>query len=584
MAVVSACHHGQTVKSLALILSTLSTPLRRRNVRLLVVLLGVFAALVALYSAVFHVLMDNEGQSHSWATSVYWTLVTMTTLGFGDITFQSDAGRLFSVVVLLSGSVFLLVLLPFTFIQFVFVPWMAQRDASRAPRQLSPDRRDHIVLTGLGPIEDALIVRADQAGVSYVVMVADLEDALRLHDRGYEVMVGDLDDPASYRAARVENAAMVAATRSDTTNANITFTVREISPDVPVVATVSKAASVDILGLAGADEVLQLGEMLGNAMAERALAPDGKSHVIGDFAGLQIAEARVVSPDLQGQTLAQAGLRSELGVGIIGVWGRGEFEIAGPDTVLAASSVLILAATAAQLDAYDRAYAVGPEGTEAVVILGGGRVGRAAGRALAASGTPYRIVEQREDRIGEEDRYILGDAADLAVLKAAGIAGASSVLITTHDDDVNIYLAIYARRLRPDARIVARANLDRNVSTLYRAGADDVLSYATTGSAAIWNHFRGNDTLVVAEGLTVFRVPVPPRLAGSTLASSGIRRDTGCNVVAVEQGGVVVGNPSSRIHLDGTDHLILIGDSVAAAAFARRHRHPRRRVAPNSRL
>ncbi|WP_204267058.1 ion channel, partial [Klebsiella aerogenes] len=44
--------------------------------------------------------------------------------GFGDITFESDAGRIFSVVVLLSGSTFLLVMLPFVSIKFVFIPWM----------------------------------------------------------------------------------------------------------------------------------------------------------------------------------------------------------------------------------------------------------------------------------------------------------------------------------------------------------------------------------------------------------------------------------------------------------------------------
>lgn len=138
------------MKSLGLILSTLTATLRRRNVRLLFVLLGLFFALVVIFSTTFHWLMAREGQSHSWPTSVYWTLVTMTTLGFGDITLQSDAGRMFSVVVLLSGSIFLLVLLPFTFIQFVFLPWMAHRDAARAPRELPADEAGHLVLTGLG--------------------------------------------------------------------------------------------------------------------------------------------------------------------------------------------------------------------------------------------------------------------------------------------------------------------------------------------------------------------------------------------------------------------------------------------------
>jgi voltage-gated potassium channel len=73
------------------------------------------------------------------------------------------------------------------------------------------------------------------------------------------------------------------------------------------------------------------------------------------------------------------------------------------------------------------------------------------------------------------------------VLERAGIDDASAVIITTHDDDMNVYLTIYCRRLRPDMRIIGRANLDRNVTTLYRAGADAVLSYASTGANAIWN-------------------------------------------------------------------------------------------------
>jgi hypothetical protein len=46
-----------------------------------------------------------EGRYHSWITGLYWTLPVMTTLGFGDITFASDIGRLFSIIVLLSGIV-----------------------------------------------------------------------------------------------------------------------------------------------------------------------------------------------------------------------------------------------------------------------------------------------------------------------------------------------------------------------------------------------------------------------------------------------------------------------------------------------
>jgi voltage-gated potassium channel len=567
------------MKSMAVILSYLSAAMRRRDARLVGRLLGVFVLLVVVYSVVFHVLMAREGQSHSWPTSVYWTLVTMTTLGFGDITFESDLGRVFSVVVLLSGTAFLLILLPFTFIQFVFVPWMSQRASSRAPRALPETTRGHLVLTGLGPIEDALIRRARQAQVPYVLIVTELEDALRLHDEGYAVMVGTLDALETYRAVRVENAALVVATRADTTNTNISFTVREISSEVPVVATANKEASIDILELAGADVVLRLGEMLGREMAERSLAPDGLAHSIGRFADLVIAEARVASTDLVGKTLAEAKLRARLGVGIIGVWEHGDFEIASPSTRLGEASVLILAAHPDQLVRYDECYATGTAGTEQVIIVGGGRVGRAAGRAFAEANTAYRIIEQQSDRVRDPDHYVLGDAADLSVLESAGIRTVSSVLITTHDDDTNVYLTIYCRRLRPDVRIVSRANLDRNVSTLYRAGADDVLSYGSTGAEAIWNRFREADTLVVAEGLSVFRADVPPWLTGVTIAQSGIRRLTGCNVVAVEHGDRIDSNPGGAAVLQEGSKLLLIGDAASEARFAEwaQARPPRRR-------
>src|SRR5690606_27559093 len=118
---------------------------------------------------------------------------------------------------------------------------------------------------------------------------------------------------------------------------------------------------------------------------------------------------------------------------------------------------------------------------------------------------------------------------------------------------------------------IARANLDRNVSTLYRAGADAVLSYASTGATAIWNHFRANDTLLVAEGLDVFRVPVPTELVGRSLAQARLREETGCTVVAVARGDVVEGNPASATPLPAEAELVLIGDDDAMDRFRRRY-------------
>ena len=559
------------MKSLALILSYLSSPVRRRNLRVVAWLVFVMVVLVAVFSVIFQVLMAREGRDHSVATGVYWTLTTMSTLGFGDITFESDAGRIFSVVVLVSGALFILVLLPFAFIQFVFMPWMESREAARAPRTLPADTSGHIVLTNLGVIEDSLIKRATRAKVPYVVIVPGLERALTLNDQGYHVLVGELDDPRTYQAARVEHAALVASTQPDTTNSNIAFTVREFDATVPIVVTASSEASVDVLTLAGADRVLQLGYLLGEAMARRVLG-NAASHVVGAIDDLLVAEASVTRTTLVGRTLGELDVRERCGINVVGLWERGAFNAALAESTITDRSVLILAGDADQLACYDALYGSRSGPDAPVVIVGGGRVGRAAGRVLGGAGIDYRIIEKQSARVHDPDHYVLGDASDIDVLEKAGLREASAVLVTTHEDDVNVYLTLYVRKLQPDVQVISRANLDRNVSTLHRAGADAVLSYASLGATAIWNELGPDDSLVVAEGLDVFRVPVPEWLAGRSLADAGVRSGTGCTVLGLVPNGSdrVEPGPDPTTPLPRDASLVMIGDARAQERFYER--------------
>ncbi len=541
----------------------------RRNVFTLIRFFVVLALLVTVYSVIFHYIMAYEGRAYSWVTGFYWTLTVMSTLGFGDITFESDLGRIFSSIVLMSGIVFLLILFPFTFIEFFYVPWTKAQEAARAPSELPADTRSHIILTTLDPITRSLIKKLDQYNYRYVLLVSEIEEALRLNDQGYQVMVGDPDTLLTYEKARADNALMVVTTRNDMVNTNIAFTIQEFKAEVPVIATANSPASVDILELAGCDHVLQIADMLGMSSARRVEGPDRLAHIIGRFEELVIAESTVRNTELSGKTLRESRLREKFGITVLGFWERAEFKHILADTRVQPDMALVLAGTEDGIQKYNDTYARTFDAVTPAIIIGGGSVGRAAARGLEERGLDYRIVEQRPERNRNSEKYIIGDAAELEVLKQAGIMETSSVIVTTHDDDTNIYLTIYCRRLRPDIQIISRATKERNVATLQRAGADFVMSYASLGSNAIMNLIDKSNVLMVAEGLDVFRIHIPEELVGRTLAEARVREETDCTVVAIRNGGAMDFDLSPHVPLPADVELIVIGTAAAEKQFHR---------------
>jgi voltage-gated potassium channel len=103
---------------------------------------------------------------------------------------------------------------------------------------------------------------------------------------------------------------------------------------------------------------------------------------------------------------------------------------------------------------------------------------------------------------GIADNLFLGDAASRELLEKAGLEETPAVLLTTNDDGMNIYLAVYCRRLRPDLRIVSRITHERNMESIQRAGADMALSYASLGVQTLYSMIMGQDLVFLGEGLS----------------------------------------------------------------------------------
>ena len=544
------------------------TPGGQRNMRVMLRFVAILLGLVLTYSILFHYLMKIEGKEYSWVTGFYWTLTVMSTLGFGDITFHSDIGRVFSMLVLLTGIVFLLILLPFTIIQFFYVPWIEAQAAARTPRAF-PNASGHVIMNHHDPVSEALIKKLNQYGQRYVLIVPDPEEAARLHDLGISVVVGDFDDPETYERVGAANAALIATTHNDFVNTHVVFTVRPVAPDVPIAATADSEASVDVLEGAGATRVLQPGEQMGQALARCMVGGDAVTHVVGRVDDLYIAEANAARTPMVGKTLREARLR-ELGVTVLGIWERGSFSPASADTLINENSILLLAGTRAQLDDYDEAFVIYNVSIEPVVIIGGGRVGQAIARVLSSRNVDWRIVELDPEIVVDAERTIVGDAADLEVLKRAGIDRAPGILITSHNDDLNVYLTIYCRTLRPDIQIISRTSIERNVASMHRAGADFVMSYASMAATELFNLLQRSNIVAIAEGLELFRLPTPARLGGRTLIESDIREQTGCSVVGVRTEEGLRVNPPPDTRLETGQELILVGGSEASRRFSER--------------
>ena len=544
----------------------------RRNLRILGGFGVLLLVLVTVYTIAFHFIMAAEGQEgYSWFTGVYWTLTVMSTLGFGDILFTTDLGRVFSMIVLLTGVVFLLVLLPFTFIEFFYAPWMEAQALARAPREISKTTKGHVILTNYDEVTAALIHRLTNFHYPYVLLVPDVAQALSLYDQDIRVLVGDLDHLDTYHKARVEQAAMVVTTASDQVNTNVAITVREISGSIPVVATAQSPASVDILELAGCTHVLELGNMMGQSLARRTIGGDAMTHVIGEFDQLLIAEATAHKTPMVGKSLREFNLRDHVGVNVVGAWERGRFSIAGPETQVTQNTVLVLAGSREQLRGYDEFFCIYNVSQEPCIIIGGGRVGRATARALKERSIPYRIVEKDGKRVRGDENAVVGDAAELEVLKRAGIDNAPTLIITTNDDDMNVYLALYCRRLNPEIQVISRATRERNVSSLHRAGTDFVMSYASMGASTIFNLLKRSDIVMVTEGLDVIRMKLPASLAEKTIGETQIRRETGCTLIALKENNHLEINPPPTTRLPAGSEIIMIGDLEAEDRFLEKY-------------
>ena len=558
----------------SLIYSFLEAPETRRNLGVLFKFLAILLGTIAVYSVVFHFIMVGvEGRDHSWITGLYWTLTVMSTLGFGDVVFHSDIGRIFSTLVLLSGIILLLILLPFTLIRSFYGPWLEAQIRGRAPREVPDDLAGHVIICGYDALATGMIERLALYDIPYRLIEPDPAEAARKHREGLSVITGDVDSRETYVKLRASRARLILANLGDAVNTNVTITSRDVAPSVPIVATAETEDAIDVLELSGCTHVLPLHQQLAARLANRVNAGHAEVHVIGGIRNLRIAEFAVHNTPFAGRTIRETQIREVTGVEIVNVWERGKLLPAKPDTYLSHTSLLVVAGTEQQILELNLLLVIYDINYNPVLVIGGGKVGRATARALRRKDVAVHLIERNEAlraRIGEiPTRLFLGEAADRDLIMEAGLSNTPAVVLSGSDDAMNIYLAVYCRRLNPEVLILSRITHSRNLEAIYRAGADFALSYTSQGVEDIFAQLHAQELLVIGEGVELFVVPAPISLVGRDLGGCAVSERTGLTVVGVQQNGLVVTNPPSSTSLHKGTELIMLGSTAQRQAFAR---------------
>jgi voltage-gated potassium channel len=294
----------------------------------------------------------------SLINALYMVVITISTVGFGEIHPLTAAGRLFTIGLIGSGAG----LAAFTLsgaAEFVlsgeWQEYLDQRRRLRMVEQLS----GHTIICGYGRIGRHVADELHAQGLPFVVLDLDPVRVERVRHRGYLALQGNAANEENLHSVGISRAgSLVSTANSDAENVFIVLTARSMRPDIVIVARANFDESEDKLLRAGATRVILPYRICGRRMATLISRPG-----VADFLDevmhandLELLIDQVVlgtgSP-LAGQTLGTANLRSLLGITVLALGRPGErVDISpGSHALLAPDSLLIALGTREQLQA-----------------------------------------------------------------------------------------------------------------------------------------------------------------------------------------------------------------------------------------
>ncbi len=256
--------------------------------------------------------------------ALYMAIMTMTTVGYGEIHPLSRAARIFnSIYMVTSVSVLLTVLGAMT--QAMLAAQLGDVFGRRRMRKMIEKLRGHYIVCGFGRVGRGAAAELRKNGAAVVVLDRDerrLDQAQRL---GCVAHMGDATTDDALREAGVERAAgLVAALSTDADNLFVVMSARTLSASLRIAARASDEATEKKLVRAGADTVLAPYKSAGAQLAMSLMKPHVRQFLDFAFAtqdwDLRMEQVEVAAgSDLVGKSLAEARIRGEMQVVVLAI-------------------------------------------------------------------------------------------------------------------------------------------------------------------------------------------------------------------------------------------------------------------------
>lgn len=236
--------------------------------------------LLLLYSS-YGSLYYGEGFKpaiNSLLTAFYFSIVTMTTVGYGDIIPVTDTARLFTASMILAGiTVFA------TAVTTIFGPMLMNGFSHwMGGGKMTMERKNHYVVCGASVFAISMVMQLKQRGLNVTLVTNKPEEYFAAIQQKIgaklDIISGDSTDNAVLEGAGVGHChAIIAMTNDDASNAFITLTAREVNPDVRTVVVVNDASNIKKIRQVKAS-VLLSPQLFGSEILASVLAGESLDH------------------------------------------------------------------------------------------------------------------------------------------------------------------------------------------------------------------------------------------------------------------------------------------------------------------